>query len=160
MVQLVNQVCGPIKQTIYPKSQIRRSRSSTFDLHSGLPRLETSNRERTSRKDMNPQAVMSALHAWSLRSEAYDSLVWEDSVAFQAFVERLKRLRKSWEMSMSIGRRTRVMTVAKTTPNPTETAIGFKNWAWTAGSARSGTRPTKVVRVVSRMARKRWPPAS
>ena len=56
--------------------------------------------------------------------------------------------------------RTRVITVAKTTPKARVTAMGLSQAAWALRSKSSGSRPKNVVREVSTMARNRVDPAS
>ena len=46
------------------------------------------------------------------------------------------------------------MKVARRMPQPRETAMGMRNWAWVDFSKSSGIRPAKVVREVSITARK------
>ena len=58
------------------------------------------------------------------------------------------------------GTSSRVITVAKTIPKAREIAMGTMDSAWVVRSSSMGMRPKKVVREVSRIARKRRVPAS
>ncbi len=52
------------------------------------------------------------------------------------------------------------MKVANSTPKASDTAIGMRNWACMLFSSSSGVSPAKVVSEVSRIGRKREPPAT
>ncbi len=58
------------------------------------------------------------------------------------------------------GIKSNVIKVANRMPNPSEIAIGIKNFAWRDVSKIIGINPKKVVSVVSTIGRKRWIPAS
>lgn len=51
------------------------------------------------------------------------------------------------------------MSVAKRMPNPSDVAIGMRNWAWMLSSNIMGISPAKVVMDVSMIGRNRLRPA-